>query len=214
MERGKIIYAYDALCGWCYGFSPVINDIHEKYHCELDFEVISGGMITGKRIGPIGEVAPYIRWAYKDVEKATGVRFGAGFLEGVLAEGKAIFNSIPPAVALSVFKTYQPDRAVAFAGTLQKAVYYDGLEPEQVPAYGPYAEAYGIPAAEFTAKMQEESYQKLAQRDFEQSAALEVNGFPSVFLVQGDTAWLVARGYTPFPTLDERIGKLLHPQTT
>jgi putative protein-disulfide isomerase len=214
MERGKIIYVYDALCGWCYGFSPVMSEIHGKYQNELDFEVISGGMITGKRIRPIGEVAPYIRRAYKDVEKATGVQFGTGFLEGVLAEGKAIFNSIPPAVALSVFKTYYPDRAVAFAGTLQKAVYYDGIEPEQVAAYGPYAEAYGIPAAAFTAKMQDESYQKLAQRDFQKSAALEVNGFPSVFLVQGNTAWLIARGYTPFPTLDERIGKLLHPQTT
>ncbi len=214
MEKAKIIYVYDALCGWCYGFSPVITAVHEKYGDELAFEVISGGMITGKRIGPIGEVAPYISWAYKEVENTTGVEFGEGFLEGVLKDGKTVFSSIKPAVALSVFKTWLPGKAVEFAGTLQKAVYFDGIAPEQAEAYGPYAEAYGIPAGEFVEKMKDEAYLKLAEKDFQKSAALEVNGFPSVFFVQGDTAWLIARGYTPFEPLDERIQKLLHPQTT
>ncbi len=49
VQRGRIIYVNDALCGWCYGFSPVITAIHEKYKDELDFEVISGGMVTGSQ---------------------------------------------------------------------------------------------------------------------------------------------------------------------
>lgn len=214
MEKGKIIYVYDALCGWCYGFSPVITQIHEKYKDELDFEVISGGMITGNRIGPIGQVAPYISWAYKEVETKTGVTFGEGFLEGILKDGKAIFSSIRPAVALAVFKTHHPEQTVAFAETLQKAIYYDGIEPENVQAYGPYAEQYGMAGETFIANMQEAEYLKLAEKDFQKSAALEVNGFPSVFFLQGTTAWLIARGYTPFDLLDERIQKLLHPHTT
>ena len=90
--------------------------MHEQAH----FAVISGGMITGPRIGPIGEVAGYIQQAYKDVEQATGVKFGEKFLTETLAQGTAIFTSIPPAIALSVFKTHLPEQAVAFAGTLQK----------------------------------------------------------------------------------------------
>ncbi len=61
MKKGKLIYVYDALCGWCYGFSPVISKIHKEYKDSLEFEVISGGMILGDRIGPIGEVASYIK---------------------------------------------------------------------------------------------------------------------------------------------------------
>ena len=80
MENGKfsIIYVYDALCGWCYGFSPVIKQVFEKYQAQFDFEVISGGMILGERQGPIGEVAAYIKGAYKTVEDTTGVKFGEG----------------------------------------------------------------------------------------------------------------------------------------
>ena len=29
MEKPKIIYVYDALCGWCFGFSPSMEKIKE-----------------------------------------------------------------------------------------------------------------------------------------------------------------------------------------
>ena len=41
----RIIYCYDAYCGWCYGFSPVIKALYEKYNDQFEFETISGGMI-------------------------------------------------------------------------------------------------------------------------------------------------------------------------
>ncbi len=53
-KKVKLIYVYDALCGWCYGFSPVMMQLHSKYKDSIDFQVVSGGMITGNRIGPIG----------------------------------------------------------------------------------------------------------------------------------------------------------------
>ena len=40
-----VIYCYDAYCGWCYGFSPVIKQIAEEYKDHFDIEVLSGGMI-------------------------------------------------------------------------------------------------------------------------------------------------------------------------
>lgn len=54
-------------------------------------------MVVGKVV-PIGEVASYISWACKDVEKATGVKFGDGFLNDILKDGKAIFTSIYPSI--------------------------------------------------------------------------------------------------------------------
>jgi putative protein-disulfide isomerase len=43
--KPKIIYCYDAYCGWCYGFSPVIKELWLKHREQFDFETISGGMI-------------------------------------------------------------------------------------------------------------------------------------------------------------------------
>ena len=51
-----LIYCYDAYCGWCYGFSPVIKKIAEEYKDKLDIEVLSGGMMIGEGKMPIEKI--------------------------------------------------------------------------------------------------------------------------------------------------------------
>lgn len=209
-KKMKLIYVYDALCGWCYGFSPVITEFHEQHKGELEFEVLSGGMITGSRIGPIGEVAGYISQAYKDVERATGVTFGQGFLKGIMEEGSAIFTSIPPAVALTVFKQHQPEEAVAFAALLQKAIYYEGIKPTDYEAYGKLAAEFGLNAASFTAQMQENESLQQARAEFQRAGALGVSGFPTIFLEHNGQYTVLGRGYMPLERLEaafEQVAK-------
>ncbi|MGD1892929.1 MAG: DsbA family protein [Cyclobacteriaceae bacterium] len=204
----KIIYAYDALCGWCYGFSPVIEAFHQKHREEIDFEVLSGGMVTGSRIGPIGEVAPYIRHAYRDVEQATGVKFGEAFLKDVLEDGQTIFTSVPPAIAMSVFKSHRAEEAVLFASALQKAIYYDGLAPEDTAAYGQLAEEFGINKNIFTQQMAESKFLAEAQKEFYRTQQLGVQGFPTVFAEVENTYYPLTRGYTPLDELEKRFATL------
>ncbi len=201
----KVVYVYDALCGWCYGFSPVMTQFQAKYKDELDFEVISGGMITGDRIGPIGEVASYIGKAYKDVENATGVKFGDTFLNKTLAEGKAVFTSIPPAIALSVFKSLNPEQSIQFASALQKAIYFDGIEPENFDAYGQIASSFGLDGEAFVIKMKDPAYRKAAEEDFNTSTALGVTGFPSVFVEHNGTYYKIGNGYLPLSSLESNF---------
>lgn len=204
-----IIYVYDALCGWCYGFSPVMQQLHEKYKNELDFTVLSGGMVTGERVGPIGQVAGYISEAYKTVENRTGVKFGEGFLNGILQEGNAIFTSIPASRAMTVFKSYQPENAVAFASTLQKAIYFDGIEPEDWEAYGKYAAPFGIEPKHFVYQMQQNKFVDETEEEFQQVAKWGIQGFPSVILATPEKLYLIASGYTPFEQLDEIVQQVL-----
>jgi len=171
----------------------------------LSFEVISGGMITGERIGAIGEVASYISWAYKDVEKATNVKFGTDFLDKTLKNGKAIFTSIPTAIALSVFKDLKPENSIEFAAELQKAIYFDGIEPENFNAYGKIAAKFGEDSEAFIAKMKDAFYQKKIEEDFKLSSAFGVTGFPSVFLEVDETYYKIASGYVPFSVLENNF---------
>ncbi len=199
----KIIYVYDALCGWCYGFSPVMEKFQASYSDKLEFEVLSGGMITGERIGPIGEVASYISSAYKDVENATGVTFGDEFIGQTLKNGTAIFTSIPPAIALSVFKEIDSNgRSFSFASALQRAIYFDGIAPGNINEYGCIAEQFGLNAEYFIEKMKDPKYKDMADADFEKSAKLKVSGFPTVFLLKNGKYYKIGSGYMSFSQLE------------
>ena len=75
MESPIVFYCYDAYCGWCYGFSSVIKQIADVFKNQLQFEVLSGGMILPEKPVHIGVTANYIQKAYKNVEELSGVKF-------------------------------------------------------------------------------------------------------------------------------------------
>lgn len=204
--KTKIVYIYDALCGWCYGFSPVISKIHETYQDAFEFEIISGGLKIGSAVGPIGEIAPYIKaGAYKDVEKMSGVRFGDVFVNGPLQEGTMILNSMPPAIALSIVKAQLPHKSFEFGSLLQYAVYYDGMHPEDIDAYEKYAAQIGLDSDSFLADMKKPEYLEMAEQDIGFAQRLGIRGFPSMIGIKGESAFWIARGYTSYEEIESRL---------
>ena len=83
-----LYYCYDAYCGWCYGFSPVIRRLFEEYRQTVAFEVLSGGMILPEKPQPVRVIADYILSSYKTVEERTGIRFGEDWLWHMRQSGR------------------------------------------------------------------------------------------------------------------------------
>ncbi|MBE0663504.1 MAG: DsbA family protein [Bacteroidales bacterium] len=210
---GKIIYVYDALCGWCYGFSPVIDQLYDNFGNQLEFEVVSGGMVTGERIGPVSDMADYISKAYIDVENASGVKFGKVFIDTTLYRDDVVFSSVEPAIALSVFKTLQPQNAVKFASAIQKAIYFHGAEPALLATYADLAMDFGINRGEFLEKMSDPKSIALAEADFQRSRTLGVNGFPTTFYEDSNGNLVqLSRGFTSYEKISARLKPLLEAE--
>lgn len=207
-----IYYCYDAYCGWCYGFSPVIKKIWEEYRDRLFFETLSGNMIPAEYTQPIAKTAGYIRSAYKVVEERTGIRFGEDYLWHINNPDLSDWmpNSEKAAIALCVFKDYFPERSVAFASDLQYALHVEGRDLTDDEAYRHLLDIYQIPADEFYQKLHSEDYREKAYYEFSLVKQLQVSGFPAV-LLQADELkfYLISRGYTDYDTLKMRIDNVL-----
>ena len=123
MQKPILIYCYDAYCGWCYGFSPIIKKIAEEYSFQLDVEVLSGGMMIGENKMPIEKIGPYIQGAYKRVEEVTGIKFGDDFLWHTANPDKSdwVMNSEKPAIALCILKEIYPEQN---SGLIRLKFYY------------------------------------------------------------------------------------------
>lgn len=205
----RVIYVYDALCGWCYGFSKVIHNFYENHQSEFTFEVLSGGMMTGDRVGTINQVAPFIKTAYKTVEETTGIKFGEAYLKH-LERGTMILDSEKPAIALSVFKSYFPEKAIQFAHDLQDAMYFEGRDANENELYRYLAVNFGIDPDEFEAKLMQETFKDAALYDFSLAKQLQVTGFPAVLVQAGEAGfYLIAKGYTDIDTLELRMQNVL-----
>lgn len=210
--RPVIFYCYDAYCGWCYGFSPVMKKFADEYREQFDFEVLSGGMIISDTARPIAVMASYIQKAYKVVEERTGIRFGSDFLWHINNPDKSdwFLNSEKSAIALCVFKDYYPRQQVDFASDLQYALNYEGRDLCDDEAYRYLLEKYNIPAADFYKSLHSEAYKEKAYYEFALVKQLQVTGFPAVLLqVSESKFYLISRGYTDYQTLKERVDNIL-----
>lgn len=211
-----LLYCYDAYCGWCYGFSPVIKKIADTWKDKLDIDVYSGGMILPEKPVHIGATAGYIQKAYKTVEEYTSVQFGADYLWHINNPELSDWfpNSEKPAIALCIFKEYRPDEQVAFAADLQYALHYEGRDLTDNEAYRHLLKKYHIPADEFYEKLASETYKEKAYYEFALCKQLQVTGYPCVLLQTADTKfYLLARGYTTYEDLQARIEKIMQDIT-
>ncbi len=208
-DKFSLIYVYDALCGWCYGYSGVMKAIYEQHIDDFNFEVISGGMVLGERAGALSESRELIESHYPRVEETTGVKFGEPFL-AALQEGTRYFSSEKPAIALSVFKYFLPQKAILFAHDLQFAIYNGGIDLEIDENYLSLIAKYDIPNDEFLEKLNSEAFKQAAYYDFALAKQLQVTGYPAAFIKTGEhNFYMIAKGYADLETMELRIANVL-----
>lgn len=205
----KLLYFYDALCGWCYGFSPTIKKFISENKNEFDLEVISGGMVVGDRVGPISNVAPYISSAFKTVEEKTGVKFGDKFLNHVLKDGTAIFSSLPPAIALSAFKTILPENQLEYATGLQKLIYFHGVATDSTEHFLNLAQSCGADRDKMADLLANPQAEIDAQKDFAFAQQLGVTGYPTTVLEKDEKLYALGRGAVDYEALNANYQSLL-----
>lgn len=207
-----LIYCYDAYCGWCYGFSPVMKKVEEAYKDRLQIEVLSGGMVLPEQPVHIGATAEYIKGAYKTVEDYTGIKFGEDYLWHINNPDQSDWfpSSEKPAIALCIFKELFPDQQVSFASDLQYSLHYEGRDLTDHEAYRHLLEKYNIPADDFYGKLASAEYRDKAYYEFQLCKQLQVTGFPQVFMQLTESKFhLLAKGYTDYETLAKRIHLVL-----
>jgi putative protein-disulfide isomerase len=203
----KLIYVYDALCGWCYGFTPVVQELQQQFGQEMEVEVLSGGMFLSANRRPASAMHNYISQAHKQVETTTGVTFGRAFLDDYLHTDD-MMDSEKPGIAMTVFKLYQPANALSFAHDMQLALNYEGKSLNEDDTYRGLLSKYQLPVEEFLEKMKDDAYRYDTIQEFNQVAQWGITGFPAAILDDGKEFFLIAKGYTPIEQLLEVIAKI------
>lgn len=202
MEKPRILYVYDAMCGWCYGFSGIIQRISHKYSGHYDFIAVSGGMIVGEQIEPVSVMANYIKSAYPRVEALSGVKFGEPYVK-LLDEGTYILNSIKPGIAMTVFKSYFPLQSIDFVHDLQKAHYREGKSLNEREVYEELVPLFGIDTGEFVERLNDEQFHIRTQEEFDHVKKLGINGFPTVLLENEQGLFMVSRGFRSYEEMEK-----------
>jgi putative protein-disulfide isomerase len=201
----KLVYVFDAYCGWSHGFSGTLSEVASR-HPDLPVEVVSGGLFTGSRRVPIREFG-YVQGANAKIAELTGAEFGEAY-EKLIADGSFVMDSEAAARGVAALRRAAPARAAELAVALQRAFYIDGLSLSDSATYRKLAEQAGLDADAVLAAFDRSETRVAAGADFHRSASLGVTGFPTLLAVDGDSVTPLAHGRATADEIDRRLATL------
>ena len=144
----KILYFWDAYCGWCYGFNKLFIEFY-KNHTDIEIEIVSGGLYILENSNKISEYT----FKNEEIVDMYKVEFGEAYNK-IVEEGELILNSVQPAIALNTVKELIPNsKLLDFAYDMQKKFFIEGKSLSEVGTYLELCEKYDLDYSDLALKL-------------------------------------------------------------
>src|SRR6185437_2496640 len=173
MATPHLIYFSDPMCSWCYGFSPVIEDIRRTFGRALPVRVVMGGLRPGTETPMTEEAKLEIADRWTHVHEATGLPFdGSG-----MSRPGFVYDTDPAARAVVVARREGEELAGAFLARTQRAFYDEGRDVTPAAVLGDLAEELRLDREPFLAAWTSDEAKQETWRDYAISQRAGVTGF-------------------------------------
>ena len=207
MNQPKLCYFADPMCSWCWGFTPVIEEIEKAYKDRLKVNFVMGGL----RPGTVETMTPQMREEILHHWHAVQDMSGQVFtFEGAMPEGFIYDTEIPSRGVVAVSEM-NPDATGLYFKSVQSAFYVDQKDVTKPEVLAQLAVEGGMKADPFLELFHSEAIRNKTREQFRQALEWHVRGFPTVVLQKGEGHELLTHGYRPFhelqPTLDAWLSK-------
>ena len=143
--RTTVTYLFDPLCGWCYGASPVIQQLGQQANIQL--ELAPSGLFAGGGRTMDAAFADYAWSNDQRIAKLTGQRFTEAYRQNVLGRLGGRFDSATATLALTAVSLSEPLRELETLKALQEARYVQGLDTCDVSLVEKLLRDQGLAAA-------------------------------------------------------------------
>jgi putative protein-disulfide isomerase len=181
MNTTTLHYIYDPLCGWCYGAAPLVKAAREV----LNVRPHGGGMMTGPRRQPVTpQLLDFVKPHDAKIAQLSGQRFGKSYLDDLLRDTNAVFDSEPPTAAMLAAEAIA-GRGLDMLAQLQIAHYVEGRRIAERAVLIDVAVALGLDPESFGEALNQQSGEAV-QAHFHETrmlmAQVGAQGFPTFVL--------------------------------
>lgn len=200
-----LLYIFDPMCSWCYGFSPVMRQIAAHFGPRLPVRLMVGGLRAGNTVAMTAKDRDYIRGAWTRVNAASGQPFDFAFFE----REHFVYDTEPACRAVVAARSLAADKALAFAGAVSSAFYGHNRDTTSEAVLADIAAEQGFDRAAFLAAFRSPDIRNETFRDFLIAKDMGVEGFPCLVVGTDQQYALVTNGFRPIDGVIEALEKWL-----
>jgi len=202
MQKPVLYVVVDPMCSWCWGFSPVIEQIRSAFTDTYAISLVVGGLRTKGEMVWDDTAKGYLRAHWEEVGKRTGQVFDTALLEKSCVE----YDTYPACKAVvTIRELLGEEAAFTYLHTIQHAFYAQGIDITKPRLlYGYYEQLFGN-SGKFAFMYGTERMETLMYHDFAKARSMGATAFPSIVIVDRDGHMVCQKGYRSF----EEIKQLL-----
>ncbi|MDP1557790.1 MAG: DsbA family protein [Nitrosomonas sp.] len=200
-DRKTLWYVADPMCSWCWGFSPIIENIHQHYSERLNIALIVGGLRPGTKLPIASKQREEILHHWHNVQRLTGQPFQ---FDGAIPEGFIYDTEIACRSVITV-STIDPNATFSFFKAIQHAFYAEQRNVTKVDVLAQLAFAMGINQQQFRQLFESKEIKEQTLSQFRQAQQWGVQGFPTLIIQNESSYKVLASGYCPEESLCSQL---------
>ena len=198
-------YFADPMCSWCWGFTPVFEQLREHFDKSFRFALVMGGLRPYTQESVTDQFRQDILHHWHDVQNMTGQAFS---FENAMPEG-FIYDTEPPARAVLTVGRLSPENTFAFFKAIQHAFYVEQLDVTKADVLAELASAFDVQANAFLDLFESKDMKAMVQKHYLQTREFGVRGLPTLGTGSTDQHIIFTSGYSPYPELERTINEWL-----
>lgn len=202
MASQQFVYFADPMCSWCYGFSPVILALRDRFKGRLPVLTVVGGLRAGNTRPMREEDRDYIRGAWTRVNEASGQPFDFAFFD----RETFTYDTEPACRAVVAIRKRHPERTLDFMKAISTAFYANNRDVTDTEVLCDLAAESGDDRDAFKADFLDPDVRNTTFRDILFAQQSNVTGFPCLLIGSEEDGYtLVTNGYRPLDGLPDAI---------
>lgn len=168
----ELLYIFDSLCGWCYGFSKTIQELDNDP--KINITAIHGSLYANQIAPPLEN----LKSINKKISALTGAEFGSGF-EQLVSAKNYIFDSTVAGRGFNALKMLGAEQVQAVVA-MQRAYFLAGKSLNKLETYQEIGESFGIKAEQVEQMFESEASLDAVRKGQLYAKDLGVKSYPTL----------------------------------
>ena len=203
----QFIYVMDPMCSWCWAFRPAIFQLQNNYP-DIPIHYLMGGLAPDTDEKMPTEMQNMIQGIWRQIEDQTGTAFNHAFWE----QCQPRRSTYPACRAVISSEALQAGSSLVMIDAIQHAYYEDASNPSDDELLIQLAIQCGLNRDQFEITLHSPETKSILREQIRAGQMIGAQGFPSLFLQQGDNINPIALGYTTSEAVLKRVERYLEKQ--